>query len=51
MLGQVGQVDSPRGVWQFNTPRTPQQKWYLRQVRPDGPVLGNVTISDLATLG
>jgi branched-chain amino acid transport system substrate-binding protein len=51
MLGQVGQVDSPRGVWQFNTPRTPQQKWYLRQVRPDGPVLGNVMLTDLATLG
>jgi branched-chain amino acid transport system substrate-binding protein len=51
MLGRVGQVDSPRGVWQFNTPRTPQQKWYLRQVRQDGPILGNVMLSDLATLG
>jgi branched-chain amino acid transport system substrate-binding protein len=51
MLGKVGQVDSPRGVWQFNTPRTPQQKWYLRQVRPDGPVLSNVMLTDLATLG
>lgn len=51
MLGKVGQVDSPRGVWQFNTPRTPQQKWYLRQVRMDGPILSNVTLTDLATLG
>jgi branched-chain amino acid transport system substrate-binding protein len=51
MLGKVGQVDSPRGAWQFNTPRTPQQKWYLRQVRKDGPILGNVMLTDLATLG
>jgi branched-chain amino acid transport system substrate-binding protein len=51
MLGQVGQVDSPRGVWQFNRPRTPQQQWYLRQVRPDGPLLANVMLTELATLG
>jgi branched-chain amino acid transport system substrate-binding protein len=51
MLGRVGQIDSPRGTWQFNQPRTPQQRWYLRQVRPDGPVLSNILLSDLATLG
>jgi branched-chain amino acid transport system substrate-binding protein len=51
MLGQVGQIDSPRGTWQFNQPRTPQQRWYLRQVRPDGPILANVLLSDLDTLG
>jgi branched-chain amino acid transport system substrate-binding protein len=51
MLGKVGQIDSPRGTWQFNQPRTPQQKWYLRQVRSDGPVLANVLINDLGTLG
>jgi branched-chain amino acid transport system substrate-binding protein len=51
MLGKVGQVDSPRGVWQFNTPRTPQQRWYLRRVSPDGPALSNVMLTDLATLG
>lgn len=51
MLGQVGLVNSPRGPWQFNQPRTPQQKWYLRQVRSDGPVLSNVLLSDLSTLG
>lgn len=37
-LGRVGQFDSPRGAWQFNQNRTPQQTWYLRQVRPDGKV-------------
>ncbi|MEV1286712.1 ABC transporter substrate-binding protein [Micromonospora sp. NPDC049679] len=50
-LGKVGQVDSPRGPWQFNQSRTPQQKWYLREVRRDGPVFGNVLINELATLG
>lgn len=50
-LGKVGQVDSPRGPWQFNQPRTPQQKWYLRRVQLDGRVLSNVMINELATLG
>ncbi|MEO3745996.1 ABC transporter substrate-binding protein [Plantactinospora sp. B5E13] len=50
-LGRVGQIDSPRGPWQFNQPRTPQQKWYLRRVQRDGQVLSNVLINELATLG
>lgn len=50
-LPNVGQVISPRGNWQFNQARSPQQKWYLRQIRPDGPVWSNVLIGDLATLG
>lgn len=51
MLGRVGQIDSPRGAWQLNQTRTPQQKWYLREVRRDGQVLSNVLINELATLG
>ncbi|GIJ29017.1 branched chain amino acid ABC transporter substrate-binding protein [Micromonospora qiuiae] len=50
-LGRIGQIDSPRGVWQFNQPRTPQQKWYLREVQRDGQVLSNVLVNELATLG
>jgi branched-chain amino acid transport system substrate-binding protein len=50
-MGKIGLVASPRGEWQFNQTRTPQQKWYLRQVRPDGPILANVVINELATLG
>lgn len=50
-LGEVGLIDSPRGRWQFNQNRTPTQKWYLRQVAPDGPVLGNMVIRELGTLG
>ncbi|MEV0456100.1 ABC transporter substrate-binding protein [Catellatospora methionotrophica] len=51
LLSSVGQVISPRGNWQFNQQRSPQQKWYLRKVEKDGPILSNVLISDLATLG
>ncbi|RZU72359.1 amino acid/amide ABC transporter substrate-binding protein (HAAT family) [Micromonospora kangleipakensis] len=50
-LGKIGQIDSPRGPWQFNQPRTPQQKWYLRRVQHDGQLLSNVVINELATLG
>jgi branched-chain amino acid transport system substrate-binding protein len=50
-MGKIGTVDSPRGSWQFNQNRTPLQKWYLRQVRPDGGVLSNVVLSELSTLG
>src|SRR4029079_3337112 len=34
-LGRLGQIDSPRGAWQFTANRAPLQKWYLRQVRKD----------------
>ncbi|BCL14802.1 ABC transporter substrate-binding protein [Micromonospora sagamiensis] len=50
-LGKVGQIDSPRGSWQFNQPRTPQQRWYLRRVQLDGQVLANMLVTELATLG
>ncbi|MFI6822910.1 ABC transporter substrate-binding protein [Micromonospora sp. NPDC050187] len=50
-LGKVGQIDSPRGPWQFNQPRTPQQRWYLRRVQLDGQVLANMLVTELATLG
>jgi branched-chain amino acid transport system substrate-binding protein len=50
-IGKVGQIDSPRGPWQFNQTRTPQQKWYLRQVQRDGQTLANVLINELTTLG
>jgi branched-chain amino acid transport system substrate-binding protein len=50
-LDQVGQIESPRGTWQFNIVRTPLQRWYLREVRKDGQVLSNVTVNNLTTLG
>lgn len=50
-IGEVGQVDSPRGAWEFGKNRSPVQEWYLRQVRRDGDVLANVVVQDLVTLG
>jgi branched-chain amino acid transport system substrate-binding protein len=50
-IGRLGQIDSPRGPWQFTQNRTPLQKWYLREVRPDGSVLSNVLTAELTTMG
>jgi branched-chain amino acid transport system substrate-binding protein len=50
-IGRLGQIDSPRGPWQFNQNRLPLQRWYLRQVRPDGTTLSNVLTAELTTLG
>jgi branched-chain amino acid transport system substrate-binding protein len=50
-LSDIGQIDSPRGSWQFNQTRTPLQRWYLRQVRREGTVLTNALLGDLAMLG
>ncbi|MGH3734928.1 MAG: ABC transporter substrate-binding protein [Micromonosporaceae bacterium] len=50
-IGRVGQIDSPRGPWEFGKNRSPVQKWYLRTVTNDGGVLANVVIDELATLG
>ncbi|MER7008921.1 ABC transporter substrate-binding protein [Dactylosporangium sp. NPDC000555] len=50
-IGHLGQIDSPRGGWQFTQNRTPLQRWYLRQVRPDGALLSNVLTAELTTQG
>jgi branched-chain amino acid transport system substrate-binding protein len=50
-IGDLGKIESPRGSWEFGRTHSPVQKWYLRQVRPDGKQLANVTVQDLATLG
>lgn len=50
-LARIGLIDSPRGRWQFNQGRTPTQKWYLREVGHDGPVLSNIVLRELGTLG
>ncbi|MGH2557837.1 MAG: ABC transporter substrate-binding protein [Thermomicrobiales bacterium] len=52
-MASIGQVDSPRGPWEFNERRTPAQMWYLRQVQgQDGSgTLANVIIKELDTLG
>jgi len=50
-IAAIGQVDSPRGTWQFSSGHTPVQRWYLREVHSDGPSLSNVVVQDLMTLG
>ena len=49
-LGVLGQIDTPRGTWTFNTARSPQQTWYLRELRLDGAVAANLLDSDLVVL-
>jgi branched-chain amino acid transport system substrate-binding protein len=51
-IAGLGQIESPRGAWQFSEKtHSPVQKWYLRQVRPDGRALSNTVVGDLATVG
>ncbi|MDW5325074.1 ABC transporter substrate-binding protein [Plantactinospora sp. KLBMP9567] len=51
-IAGLGQIDSPRGTWQFSKEtHSPVQKWYLRQVRQDGRALSNTVVGDLATVG
>ncbi|WP_432982209.1 ABC transporter substrate-binding protein [Dactylosporangium sp. CA-233914] len=50
-IGRLGQIDSPRGGWQFGQNRSPLQRWYLRQVRNDGAVVSNVLTAELLTRG
>lgn len=51
-LGGLGEIDSPRGKWQFSElTHAPIQPWYLRVVARDGGQLSNVLVADLATVG
>lgn len=46
-LGDVGEIDSPRGPWSFNESHDPAQSYYLREVTSSGGTLGNAIISTL----
>lgn len=51
-IAGLGKIESPRGAWEFaDRTHAPVQKWYLRQVRPDGKQLANVMVQELATIG
>lgn len=51
-IAGLGQIDSPRGPWQFSEQtHAPIQHWYLRVVSRDGSELTNVLVEDLATIG
>lgn len=46
-ISTVGDIDSPRGTWRFNSGGTPIQPWYLREVRQGA----NTVAGDLGRLG
>lgn len=51
-INEIGQIDSPRGSWQFSaTTHAPIQRWYLRVVKADGGQLSNRMVQTLTTLG
>ncbi len=50
-IGEVGEIDSPRGAWSFNDNGTPIQQWYLREVQEVDGDLRNVVVQDLGVLG
>lgn len=50
-IGEVGEIESPRGTWQFNEIGTPIQMWYLREVQQADGGLQNVVIDELGMLG
>ncbi|MEU9256497.1 ABC transporter substrate-binding protein [Streptomyces sp. NPDC048270] len=46
-ISTVGDIDSPRGTWRFNSGGTPVQPWYLREVKQGA----NTVRSELVRLG
>ncbi|MFD4241787.1 ABC transporter substrate-binding protein [Streptomyces sp. NPDC058525] len=46
-IAEVGDIDSPRGTWRFNSGGTPVQPWYLREVKQGANTVG----SELGRLG
>ncbi|MFE2287079.1 ABC transporter substrate-binding protein [Streptomyces sp. NPDC059443] len=46
-IAAVGDIDSPRGTWRFNSGGTPVQPWYLREVKQGA----NTVSSELVRLG
>ncbi|MFF5804829.1 ABC transporter substrate-binding protein [Streptomyces sp. NPDC012746] len=46
-IAKVGDIDSPRGTWRFNSAGTPVQPWYLREVKQGA----NTVTSELGRLG
>ncbi|MEU7823076.1 ABC transporter substrate-binding protein [Catellatospora sp. NPDC049133] len=51
-IGKLGQLDSPRGPWQFaSATHTPVQQWYLREVKAEGTSRSNVVVAQLGQVG
>lgn len=50
-IAEVGEIDSPRGTWNFNDMGTPVQTWYLREVQAVDGGYANVVVEELGSFG
>lgn len=50
-IAEVGEIDSPRGMWHFNDTGTPVQQWYLREVQAVDGGHANVVVDELGIFG
>lgn len=46
-LGQIGELDSPRGPWSFDENHNPDQQYYLREVQEVDGELKNVVFDEV----
>ncbi|NLG20841.1 MAG: ABC transporter substrate-binding protein [Actinomycetales bacterium] len=49
-IGEIEEVESPRGTWTWSEIGTPVQTWYLREVQEVDGGLANVVIQELGEL-
>ena len=50
-LGKIGQIDSPRGSWQFNQPVRRSRSGTCARSSATAGCTSNVLVNELATLG
>ena len=50
-IAELGEIESPRGTWEFNDTRTPKQMWYLREVQMVDGRLVNAIVEELGVQG
>ncbi|WP_109474280.1 ABC transporter substrate-binding protein [Ornithinimicrobium cavernae] len=50
-IGEISEIESPRGTWTWSEIGTPVQTWYLREVKEVDGTLTNVIIDELGELG
>lgn len=50
-IGEIEEIESPRGTWTWSEIGTPVQMWHLREVQEVDGVLTNVVIEELGELG
>lgn len=49
-IGEIEEIESPRGTWTWSDIGTPIQMWYLREVQEVDGTLANVVIQELGEL-